>query len=256
MRSSATGCWRANSPCADRDLGLHLRDSPRASDVSIAGRVCVALHDAHAGWPLAEASCELDVPPLVRSGTPLVTSLPESGRPGDSTPQHLPSLGFLNPSTVCSSEQRACLVSCRHHLWGSKSGNRPTGDSDAAWRDELLGAASLARFTCGRLDRPKPPVGHVSSGDSHSTGSRDIALGTLPMRHSPHPQHNNERGRRAHRRTVRAGLASREALCVTTKRGPHPVVRTGVASSSNDVVSWSASAALTRRVGSPRHPEG
>jgi len=91
-------------------------------------------------WPLTEVSCELEATPLVRSGTPLVTSLSESGSPGDSTPQHLPPMGFLNPTTVCSSEQRACLVSYRHHLWGSKSGNRATGEPGAAWAGGLRGA--------------------------------------------------------------------------------------------------------------------
>jgi hypothetical protein len=86
-----------------------------------------------------------------------VTSLSESGLPEVSTPQHLPPLGFLNPSTVCSSEQRACFISHRHHVWGSKSGNRATGDR---------GASSAGRFwerlppsrrdTRGRLEGPQP----------------------------------------------------------------------------------------------------
>lgn len=42
--------------------------------------------------------------PLVRSGTLLATSSSESGQPEASTPQHLPSLAFLRPSTVFSSD--------------------------------------------------------------------------------------------------------------------------------------------------------
>ena len=38
-------------------------------------------------------------------------------------PRHCPPLGFLNPSTVCSSEHVVCLVSYRHHLWDSKNRN-------------------------------------------------------------------------------------------------------------------------------------
>lgn len=104
-------------------LGCTSETHRRASELSLAGHDRASLHGAIAHWPLAEASCELEFTPLVRSSTPLVTSLSESGRPGVSTPQHLPSVGFLNPSTVYSSEQRACSISYRHHLWGSKSRN-------------------------------------------------------------------------------------------------------------------------------------
>lgn len=38
-------------------------------------------------------------------------------------PRHCPPLGFLNPSTVYSSEHVVCLVSYRHHLWDSKNRN-------------------------------------------------------------------------------------------------------------------------------------
>jgi hypothetical protein len=34
--------------------------------------------------------------------------------------RHLPPLGFLNPSTACSSSQLARSISYEHHLWGSK----------------------------------------------------------------------------------------------------------------------------------------
>lgn len=41
----------------------------------------------------------------------------------DFHPRHCPPLGFLNPSTVYSSEHVVCLVSYRHHLWDSKNRN-------------------------------------------------------------------------------------------------------------------------------------
>jgi hypothetical protein len=38
----------------------------------------------------------------------------------DFHPRHLPPLGFLNPPTASSSTWLACLISYKHHLWGSK----------------------------------------------------------------------------------------------------------------------------------------
>jgi hypothetical protein len=119
---------RACSSCTDHGLGCISETHRDAFDFSFADHDPVALLDVHASWSLTEVRCELEATPLLRSGIPLVTSLPESGLPGASTPQHLPPLGFLNPSTVCSSEQLACLVSYRHHLWDSKSGTDSPGN--------------------------------------------------------------------------------------------------------------------------------
>jgi len=51
---------------------------------------------------------------------PLAASLSEVRYTWDFHPQHLPPLGFLNPSTVCSFRKLARFVSYEHHLWGSK----------------------------------------------------------------------------------------------------------------------------------------
>jgi hypothetical protein len=168
-------------------LGCTPETHRRASDLFFAGRDWAALRGSLPGWPLAEASCELEITPLMRSGTPLVTSLLESGRPGDSTPQHLPPMGFLNPATVCSSEQRACLVSYRHHLWGSKSESGPTGFHGASWAGQLRRA--IPTFVAPRQDdssHRSHSAGHVPCFTATPGTSIELSfLGFLPIDHSP-----------------------------------------------------------------------
>jgi hypothetical protein len=65
-------------------------------------------------------------PCLLRFRVPRAASPLESGRPGSSTSQHLPSMAFLRPSTAYSSRRLACPVSYRHHLWDSKNTNETT----------------------------------------------------------------------------------------------------------------------------------
>jgi len=102
-------------------LGLHLRDSLHASDFVPPARVSAPLLRSNLVRP-----CPPEWEVVSRNHASLEVSRPSGGfSPGVRStrgfhPRHLPPLGFLNPSTACSSSQLARLLSYEHHLWGSK----------------------------------------------------------------------------------------------------------------------------------------
>ena len=100
-------------------------------------------------------------------------------------PQHLPPMGFLNPSTVCSSEQRACLVSYRHHLWGSKSRNRLTGDHGASWVGQLRRAIP-PRSRHAWTTRATEVTRRACHSSAAASGASTVSASLRPYRHVTH----------------------------------------------------------------------
>lgn len=235
MRFSTRALRSGRTHCAPTVIfGCTSETHRRASDVLLVGHDSAASLGRFRMWPLTFVSYELDITPLMRSGTPLVTSLSESGFPEVSRPQHLPPVGFLNPSTVCSSEQRACFVSHRHHVWGSKSGNRATGDRGASWagcfgehHPPWSRHARTTRAACGHsveyvASCAEAMCVSIGSGLCHPA---DTSLTSVPA--------NGGRGRRAHRRTMRSSARLSDTPCAVARFAPHPVIRTGVHRSSS-----------------------
>jgi hypothetical protein len=148
-------------------------------------------------------------------------------------PQHLPPMGFLNPPTVCSSEQRACFVSYRHHLWGSKSRNRLTGEHGASGQVRSEEPIRLDRATRGQLERPRSLVEHVTRlrrrlEHQSCLPSCDPTDMSLTNTHA-----DKGDGRRARRWTKRKPTRLSRCTMCRRSRATHSVIRTGDAKTSN-----------------------
>jgi hypothetical protein len=107
----------------DHGLGLHLRD--RAQDIHT-----LVAYRAPSRFASTRSDCEFTRPKpcgcfsgirLLELGCPSGDVCAEVRSSRAYHTRHLPPLGFLIPSTVCSFRRIACPVSYKHHLWGSKN---------------------------------------------------------------------------------------------------------------------------------------
>lgn len=111
----------------------------------------------------------------------------------DYHPRHLPHVGFLNPSAVCSSAWLACSVSCRRHLWGSKNGRESPTFLPAARPCPKATNCDQLPGRCNRLGDCRSTARNDGSGFSAPILARRLP----PMCHSPRSSEKNP-GRRAH----------------------------------------------------------
>lgn len=124
--------------------------------------------------------------PPMRSCTPLATSSSESGSPEASTPQHLPPLAFLRPSTVFSSDDEPVLF----HT-GTASRVQRTGTDSPACSAFLIRVRRKRRGPKGRQNTRTIRVTTVThlGRYQHRTTARPLSqpqpVMPMPTSHSP-----------------------------------------------------------------------
>ena len=86
--------------------------------------------------------------------------------------RHLPPSSFLSSSTVFSSRRIACPISCRRHLWGSKSRSRLTGERPRSSQDPTRRPSPAGSRNTGRRRQPKSAAFERKEAGNGSTDSQ------------------------------------------------------------------------------------